>query len=298
MQKALLFLTFLCVAYQACAESFKVESGSIHMPDATPYQWTAVWGISSSQTQDYLSQWSSSGYQPVHIEGFYVSGSVYFAMIAEKKPGAWSAQFNISGTVFNATNAQYVANGYHLVRISAYQDMFGNQLFAGVWSTSGFTTGVRYYVGLGLSDLMYLEQTMSSQGWWPTQIEMYTLSSSATMVYAAIFNQQQPGDPAWQAQHFLPAASYQADISSFSQKGYRVYQVAAATWRNSPYYGAIWTLPQQSQAWQTSYAITTQQLQSLGAQWSSQGYQFTDIQGYANPNGGVLYSAVWDQVGL
>jgi len=267
-------------------------------PEATPYAWTAIWGVTSQQLQSYLAQWSSQGYQPVHLEGYNIRGIVYFAMIGEKKPGAWSAQYNISGIQFNITNNNYVQQGFHLARISAYDNGFGSTIFAGIWVNNGLSAAVQYFVGLGYSDLVSKVQYMSNIGYWPVQIESYTLSSASSLIYAVIFNQQLSGDPAWQAQGQLFASQYQLAISNYQAQGYRPYQLQAATLRGTNYFGGIWIIPNSPQLWQTSFGLTTQTLQTQGQTWSNQGYQFTDIQGYASNTGDVLYSALWDQVGL
>jgi len=275
----------------------EVVQGSEDHPEATPYPWTANWGLTSSQLQSYLQQYVNSGYMPVHIDGYVIGGIIYFAVIAEQKPGTWSCQYNLTATNFNTTNQYYANMGYRLQRISVYDNTRGVAAYAGIWINTGSSTiAWQFNSGLSASDLSFLMQKMTGMGYWAIQVEMYAVQSSPNIQYAAIFNTHQFSDPAWFWMFNLPAAQYQQQLAAMSQQGYRPTQVTAVTWGGNQYFGAIWQ--SQSTSWQTQFGLTTQTLQSVGQGYVSQGYQFTDIQGYVSSTGTVLYSALWDMQGL
>jgi len=286
-------LLAILVSYVSCTN---VVMHSEDHPDAVPYPWTANWGLTSSQFQAYLSQYSSTGYMPVHIDGYVIGGVIYFSIIAEQKPGQWSVQYNLTAVNFNSTNQFYSNIGYHLQRISVYDNTFGSPFYAGVWvNVAGFKKAWQFNTGLSMTDLNNLVNKMSSYGYWPIQVEMYALLNSQVQ-FAVIFQTHAVSDPAWFAIFMLTSAQYQNQISVMSNQGYRLTQISAVTWQGQQYYGGIWQ--QTSSTWQTSWGMSTQSLQTIGSGWVNQGYQFTDIQGYVSNSASVLYSALWDQTGL
>jgi len=265
--------------------------------NATPYTWTANWGLTSSQLQAYLAQYSSSGYMPVDLDGYVIGGVVYFSIIAEQKPGAWSVQYNLTAAAFNATNQQYTNMGYHLQRISVYDNTRGVANYAGIWvNTAGFYLAWQFNSGLAYNDLYFLMQQMTGLGYWPIQVEQYVISSVNQIQYAVIFQTHTNNNPAWMWMFNLPAAQYQQQLQYFSSKGYRPTCVSAVTLSGQQYFGAIWQ--QSNTVWQTQWGLSTQTIQSVGQQFVNQGYQFSGIQGYVSTTGTVLYSALWDQNGL
>jgi len=291
-----LLLTVL-VLFACFTHGTNVVEGSESHPDATPYPWTANWGLSSVQLQAYLQQFVSTGYMPVHIDGYVIGGVIYFAIIAEQKPGTWTCQYNLTASNFNSTNSYYGNMGYRLQRISVYDNTRGIPNYAGIWINTGASTiAWQFSSGLSYSDLNFQMQKMTAQGYWAIQVEMYTVPSVNAVQYAVIFNTHGFNDPAWFWMFNLPASQYQQQLATLSQQGYRPTQVSAVTYGGLQYYGAIWQ--QQSSVWQTQWGLTTQTIQSVGQGYVNQGYQFTDIQGYPSSSGTVLYSALWDQQGL
>jgi len=234
---------------------------------------------------------------PVHIDGYVIGGVIYFAVIAEQKPGQWSCQYNLTAQTFNSTNTYFSNMGYRLQRISVYDNTRGVANYAGVWVNTGASTiSWSFSSGLSYNDLNFQMQKMTASGYWAIQVEMYALQSSSTVQYAVIFNTHGFNDPAWFWMFNLPASQYQQQLAALSQQGYRPTQVTAVTYAGQQYFGAIWQ--QQSSVWQTQWGLTTSTLQSVGQGYVNQGYQFTDIQGYVSTTGTVMYSALWDQQGL
>jgi len=260
-------------------------------PDAIPYPWTAVWGLTSSQFQTYLSQYAAIRYMPVQIDGYAVSGVIFFAVIAEKRPGTWSVQYNLTQPAFNLTNTQYANMGYHLQRISVY-DNSGVATYAGIWvNLGGFFAPWQFNSGLTLSDLNALIRKMTASGYWPIQVEMYALSSSNFIQFAAIFQTKDISSPPIQCMWGLPAVNYTNQLSIMKTQGYHPSQITAVTFGGQPYFGAIWQ--KSAVAWATNFGLTAQTIQTVSQGYIDDGYQFADIQGYFSSSG-VLYSVLWD----
>jgi len=292
MKSLLLFALLACYAH-----SLEVIQGGENHPDATPYPWTANWGLTSTLLQSTLQQYVNSNFVPVHIDGYVIGGVIYFAIIAEQKPGQWSCQYNLTGSVFNSTNTYYANMGYRLQRISVYDNTRGVASYAGIWINTGASTiAWQFNSGLSFNDLNFLMQKMTALGYWAIQVEMYFLQFANAIQYAVIYNSHGFNDPSWFWMFNLPAQQYQQQLAAMSQQGYRPTQVSAVTIGGQQYFGAIWQ--QQSSAWQTQFGLTTQTLQTVGQGYVNQGYQFTDIQGYVSTTGTVLYSALWDMQGL
>jgi len=275
-----------------------VEEMSVSDPKGVPYPWTAQWGLTSSSLQSYLQQWTSMNYIPVHIDGYLVHGIIYFAAIAEQKPGQWSCSYNISAAVMNSTNSYWSNMGYHLQRLSVYSDTFGNVYYAAVWMNNGFAPGWQFNTGLTYSSFVQLVGQMTNAGYYPIQVEMYCPVGSSQALFAVIFNQHFAGDPAWFAQFLLTPQLYQQQMNTMSNQGYRPAQVTGVTVLGQQYLGAIWLKPNQAQVWQTQWGMSTTTMTNYGKQYVAQGYQFTDISGYTSSTGDVVYTALWDQVGL
>jgi len=194
------------------------------------------------------------------------------------------------------TNTQYANMGYHLQRISVYDNTHGIAAYAGIWvNPGGFFPSWQFNSGLVLSDLYSLIRKMTTLGYWPIQVEMYALSSASSIQFAVIFQTRDISTPPFQYMFGLTAQLYQNQLSLFSQQGYRPTQISAVTFGGQQFFGAIW----QSSAtqWATQFGLTTQTIQTVGQGYVNQGYQFSDIQGYVSPSG-VMYSALWDAEGL
>ncbi|MEM1206755.1 MAG: hypothetical protein AAGN66_26205, partial [Acidobacteriota bacterium] len=103
---------------------------------STVSAWVARHGMTSEQYQAAFTELGREGYRLVHIAGYGVGETAYYAAIWEQTSGpAWVARHGMTPAEYQAElNAQGAA-GYRLVQISGYA-VAGQPYYAAIWEQS------------------------------------------------------------------------------------------------------------------------------------------------------------------
>lgn len=141
-------------------------------------------GLTGDQYQQAFNQYVSQGYRLVHVSGYGVNNTAYYAAIFEKNNGtAFVARHGLTGDQYQQAFNQNTAQGYRLTDVSGYR--VGNQvLYAAVWTKVG-GPGYQARHGVKGSDFAELNKQFGNQGFVPTRIDGY--GSGAQDLYAGIW---------------------------------------------------------------------------------------------------------------
>ncbi|MBY6159309.1 hypothetical protein KUV73_00435 [Mameliella alba] len=94
--------------------------------------WQARHGMTSASYQQTFDAMKAQGYRPVHVDGYTVNGTPYFAAIWDKGRGSWVARHNMSSSQYQSEFDKWVAQGYRLVDVSGYESG-GKARYAAIW---------------------------------------------------------------------------------------------------------------------------------------------------------------------
>lgn len=94
--------------------------------------WQARHGMTSASYQQTFDAMKAQGYRPVHVDGYTVNGTPYFAAIWDKGRGNWVARHDMTSAKYQAEFNKWAGQGYRLVDISGYEAS-GQARYAAIW---------------------------------------------------------------------------------------------------------------------------------------------------------------------
>ncbi|MCA9840029.1 MAG: hypothetical protein KC422_24175 [Trueperaceae bacterium] len=95
--------------------------------------WVARHNMTSSSYQSYFNTYASQGYRLVHVSGYHVNGTTYFAALWDKSTGpAWTARHGMSASSFQNYINSYANSGYKMSDVSGYS-INGVAYYATLW---------------------------------------------------------------------------------------------------------------------------------------------------------------------
>lgn len=96
--------------------------------------WATHHGMTSAGYQQTFDSYKAKGYRPVHVDGYTVNGTPYFAAIWEKKAGgAWVARHNMTSAQYQAEFNKWAGQGYKLIDVSGFE-YGGSARYAAIWT--------------------------------------------------------------------------------------------------------------------------------------------------------------------
>ena len=97
----------------------------------TPY--TTTLGITGSQYQSEYDTQTENGYRLVHLDGYAIRGTAYYAAIWEEKTGPQlEARHHMTGEEYQTEYDEQNKNGYRLVHLDGY-GVGATAYFAAIW---------------------------------------------------------------------------------------------------------------------------------------------------------------------
>ena len=95
--------------------------------------WVARHNMTSSSYQTYFNTYTSQGYRLVHVSGYNVNGTTYYAALWDKSAGpAWTARHGMSSSSFQSYINTYINSGYKVSDVSGYS-VNGTAYYATLW---------------------------------------------------------------------------------------------------------------------------------------------------------------------
>ncbi len=197
------------------------------------------------------------------------------------------ARHGMTSAQYQAAFDEYVAQGYRLTHISAY-NVGGTPRFAAIWEK---ISGPAWVARHGMTSAEYQSNfdTFTSQGYRLIVVEGYEQGGQAR--YAAIWDKST--GPAWVARHGMTSAQYQAQFNTLTAQGYRPTKVQGYGVGGVDHYAAIFEQA-SGPAWMARHGLTSAQYQSAFDTFVAQGYRLKHVSAY-QVTGGERYAAIWEK---
>jgi len=216
--------------------------------------------MTSAQYQTEYNQQSKDGYRLVHLDGYGVGDTAYYAAIWEKKSGPkLVVRHRLTRAKFQTENDKQTKKGYRLISVEGY-GVKSTANFAAIWEKR---SGARPSTRIRLTPRQYRTEfdKRVKDGYRLAYVSAYNVGSKD--YYAAIW--QKAGGPPWIARHKMTADFFESEFTQHYQEGYRLKSISGNLVGHSDRYTAIWEA----------------QPDALTGQFCTNGYCF-DIEHFAN----------------
>lgn len=119
--------------------------------------WVARHSMTSDQYQAAFDNYVQEGYRLVHISGYGVGSTPYYAAIWEKRSGpAWVARHGMTSAQYQQEFNTFGQQGYQLVTVSGYGSSTGGKaLYAAIWEKK---SGTAWMARHGMTSDAYQEE--------------------------------------------------------------------------------------------------------------------------------------------
>ncbi len=146
--------------------------------------WVAHHGMTSAQYQNAFNHYVSHGFRLSHVSGYAVNDQGRYAAIWEKESGpAWVARHGMTSAEYQSEFDKYVAQGFRLTHVSAY-DVGGTDYYAAIWEKiSGPAWVARHRMTSSGYQAEFIDRVI--QGYRLKEVNGYAFGTSAR--YAAIW---------------------------------------------------------------------------------------------------------------
>jgi CubicO group peptidase (beta-lactamase class C family) len=139
--------------------------------------WAAKHNMTAAQYQAAFNDFKNKGYRLLHVSGYVVNNTEYFAAIWDKSAGsAYIARHNLTSAQYQQAFNDYTKQGYYLKTVSGYTKS-GTNLYAAIWEKiSAPLWAARHGVGNG--NYQYVFDNMYYQGYKPVYVNAYASGNS------------------------------------------------------------------------------------------------------------------------
>ncbi len=251
--------------------------------------WAARHAMTPKKYQDEVTKFHKSGFRLTYVDGYYVNGKVYFAALWQKgNTSGLVARHGLSGTDYQKEVTKYHKKGYRLVHVDGYYD--GKRArYAAIWQ-KGSTSGLIARHGLTGSQYQKEATKNYKAGYKLEHISGYGIKGKA--YYAAIWRKANNKNQI--TRHGLSSSKYQAEVSKYWKKGYRVTQVDSYDVSGKTYYACI--LEKVGGRYSARHGMSNKNYQLQVDNHYYQGFKPISVSGHdAGKSGG--YAAAFRSVG-
>lgn len=196
--------------------------------------WAARHAMTGQKYQATVTKFHKKGFRLTSVDGYYVNGKVYFTALWKKgNTSGLKARHGLTGAGYQKEVTKNHKAGYRLVHVDGYSD--GKRArYAAIWQ-KGSTSGL--IARHGLTGPNYQKEATKNHkaGYRLEHVSGYGVKGKA--YYAAIWKK---GNNSKQiTRHGLSSKQYQAVVSKYWPKGYRVTQVDGYNVAGKVYYACI-----------------------------------------------------------
>jgi CubicO group peptidase (beta-lactamase class C family) len=216
--------------------------------------------MTGAQYKTEYDEQSKNGYRLVHLDGYGVGDTPYYAAIWEKKTGPkLVAHHRVTVKRFQTENDRLKKNGYKLISVEGY-GVKDKAHYAAIWEKRSKS---RPIVRIGLTAREYRTEfdERVKNGYRLAYVSAFNVGSKD--FYAAIW--QKASGPSWVARHKMTSAFFESELTQHYQEGHRLKSVNGNLVGSTDRYTAIWEA----------------QPDALTGQFCTNGYCF-DIERFAN----------------
>jgi polyglycine hydrolase-like protein len=183
--------------------------------------WVARHRMTSDEYQQEFKKFATQGYRLVHVSGYDVGSTPYYAAIWEKGSGpAWVARHGMTSAEYQQEFNTRLGQGYRLVEVSGYA-IGGKERFAAIWTKGA---GPAWTARHGMTSDQYQTafNDLGKKGYRLVHVSGYGVGGID--YYAAIWEKK--SGPAWMARHRMTADAYQEEFDFLTKDGYRLRRVS------------------------------------------------------------------------
>jgi Bacterial tandem repeat domain 1 len=244
-------------------------------------------GLNGYQYQAEFNRMAAQGYRLVHVMGYGIGGTAYYAAIWEQRDGPPQiARHGLNPAAYQQAVNDYGARGYRVRRVSGYEA--GGVYYAAIWEQTGGPPVIARH-GLDSAAYQAYFNQMTNQGYRLVWVCGYPVGGHA--YYAAIWEQR--GGPPLIARHGLDHGAYQRQFDDAAAQGYRLREVSGYGVHDGPHFAAIWEKDGGASIY-ARHNIDSAEYQRNFDTMAQRGYRLTDVSGY-DGGGRALYAAIWEQ---
>jgi len=139
--------------------------------------WVAKHNMTAADYQTAFNTYVQQGYRLVHVSGYVVGNTEYFAAIWDKSTGpAWTARHNMTAAQYQQAFNANLQQGYTLKIVSGYNKS-GTDLYAAIWEkTASPLWSARH--GISAANYQYAFDNMYYQGYKPECLTAFASGNS------------------------------------------------------------------------------------------------------------------------
>lgn len=253
--------------------------------------WRSKHGQTGDEFWARLRELEVQGFRMTDLSGCWDGSTERYTDVWEESDGlGWRVHWGLPIGSYQDVFDDMKAQGFRPVRLSFFTTPFGVKVCA-LWIAAAGGPDWEAHHDLTRGGYQDTLIRLKDAGYRPVDITGY--EDGGQERYAAVW-EHRPGGPAWQGRHHLTDAQYQAEFLALSRDGFVVDKVVGYTIAGEVLYAAIWT-QRPVPATFSAHRIPASDYQRVFDDRLYQGYQPTQVAGYAAPDG-VRYSAAWESV--
>lgn len=245
-------------------------------------------GVPEGSYQTEFDKVVSSGYRPVWVDAFDVSGKTYFNAIFRPEDGTpWQARHGLNATQYQQEFDHWKQQGYRLSHVETYLSG-GHVLYAGIWVKTGGPAWMAYH-GRSANDHQLAFNDLTSKGYRPTVAAAAQIGGD--QLYSALYEMHDVGGFVLLCN--LSFADYQTQFDANVHAGRGLASLNAFSVGGSPRMIGLWT-EKAPKNFIARHGMSAAQYQTEFNQHLSDGYLTRALSGCDN-HGTVSYSALWSK---
>jgi CubicO group peptidase (beta-lactamase class C family) len=251
----------------------------------TPYM--TKHGMTESQYQTETETQNENGYRLVHLDGYDVGGTAYYAAIWEQDTGReLVARHRMTSAQYQTEYKQQSKDGYRLVHLDGYA-VSDTANYAAIWEKK---SGPKLVVRHRLTGAQFQTENdkQNKNGYKLISVEGYGVKNTAH--YAAIWEKSSGARRT--ARIGLTPTQYRTEFDKRVKDGYRLLYVSAYNVGNKDYYAAIWQKA-GGPPWIARHKMTALLFESEFTQHYQEGHRLKSISGNLVGRSD-RYTAIWE----
>ena len=242
-------------------------------------------GVSAACYQDLFNQITSDGYRPVFVDGFDVSGDLFFNATFRPAGPASVAQHGLTGTQYQDLFDDLTADGFRLHQVDSYRDG-GGVRYAAIFEQRAGPPVAAFH---GLTDAEYADQfdTLADAGY--VAVNVSTVELGGQLFWTGLF--EQVAVNGWTAET-VPAANYQDTFDANVAAGRTPIYVHGFSTGAGPYVTGIWVDPIGGST-AAVHGLSSPDYQGAWEANTGAGRFTRAVTGYDDGGGNAVFGAVW-----
>ncbi|KAL2839829.1 hypothetical protein BJY01DRAFT_257576 [Aspergillus pseudoustus] len=203
--------------------------------------WVSHHRMTSSSYQAKFDKYIADGYRLRQVNGYTVGENVYFAAVWDKSPapGAWVARHNINAASLQKYTDTYLAQGYRVTHVSAYE-VNGEARFAALWEKINDGTGWWAWAKMTSAEYQKKFDAYLKDGYRLINVNGYSIGK--TVYYAGIWDTS-AASGAWVARHGMDSPTFQSLFDKYKADGYVLQVLSGYNTGTTDRYAALWIKP-------------------------------------------------------